>query len=235
VFDVPGRIEQFVTHAMTSEEQHRIGDRPRGLGNVGWLDPVDTSARLADLSKQARSVGYDMESLGTICLTDPGRGTRFFLRVPAPLRKNERRFEGPPTESHEYDPKVADGELAPVYDIPPSVIILHHKRGFPPFLHGQPWALEGPIRASKRLIRIVCELWPFRPEAKSHWVRFRGRDVAARRGFEPRSEDPKSPVLPLHHRAMKQPEREKKRRCSATVAHTALQAKYMVAHSDNTG
>jgi len=57
VFDAGGRIEQFVTHGLTRQEQERIGRPPEGLGVLGWLRDLQEPLRLGDLTKHPRAVG----------------------------------------------------------------------------------------------------------------------------------------------------------------------------------
>ena len=58
VFDAGGRIEKFVTHGLSREEEERIGKPPEGLGVLGWLRDLQEPLRLGDLGKHPRAVGF---------------------------------------------------------------------------------------------------------------------------------------------------------------------------------
>jgi len=77
VIDPSGsRLERFVTHGVSSEEERRIGDPPRGRGILGVLIHDARPLRLHDLTEDPRSVGFP-----------PGHPTmRTFLGVPIMLR-----------------------------------------------------------------------------------------------------------------------------------------------------
>ena len=77
VIDPSGsRLERFVTHGVTSEEERRIGDPPRGRGILGVLIHDARPLRLHDLTEDPRSVGFP-----------PGHpAMRAFLGVPIMLR-----------------------------------------------------------------------------------------------------------------------------------------------------
>lgn len=58
LFDASGNIQEFITHGISQEEQARIGDLPRGLGLLGWLQELQQPFRLADLTRHSRAVGF---------------------------------------------------------------------------------------------------------------------------------------------------------------------------------
>lgn len=58
IFDEEGRIREFITHGISSEERERIGRLPQGLGILGLLQDQQRPLRLADLTQHARSVGF---------------------------------------------------------------------------------------------------------------------------------------------------------------------------------
>ena len=94
VFDLRGRVEEFITHGLTQEERERIGNLPEGLGILGWLQDLQEPLRLGDLTKHPRSVGFPdnhprmktflgapvrhaEEALGNIYLTEKANGADF--------------------------------------------------------------------------------------------------------------------------------------------------------------
>ena len=58
VFDSSGRIQEFITSGITPEERSLLGDPPKGLGLLGYLNEIQEPLRLADLSQHSRSVGF---------------------------------------------------------------------------------------------------------------------------------------------------------------------------------
>jgi PAS domain S-box-containing protein len=94
VFDEAGRILEFITHGITTEERDRIGELPQGLGILGWLHELQQPLRMAELSRHPRSVGFpphhppmktflgaplrhQQEKLGNLYLTEKERGAEF--------------------------------------------------------------------------------------------------------------------------------------------------------------
>ena len=58
VFDGSGQIEEFITSGITPEQRRMLGDLPRGLGLLGYLNEIQEPLRLADLTQHSRSVGF---------------------------------------------------------------------------------------------------------------------------------------------------------------------------------
>ena len=58
VFDDSGNLQAFITHGITEEERKRIGDPPKGLRILGWLQHLQKPIRLANLADHPRSVGF---------------------------------------------------------------------------------------------------------------------------------------------------------------------------------
>jgi PAS domain S-box-containing protein len=58
VFDIEGRVQEFITSGMSREERDGIGDRPQGLGLLGLLHQEQSPLRLTDLTSHPRSVGF---------------------------------------------------------------------------------------------------------------------------------------------------------------------------------
>ena len=58
VFDDSGRVQDFITSGITPEERLLLGDLPKGLGVLGYLNEVREPLRLADLTRHPRSVGF---------------------------------------------------------------------------------------------------------------------------------------------------------------------------------
>ena len=58
VFDDSGRVREFITSGITTEERRLLGDLPKGLGILGYLNEIQEPLRLTDLARHARSVGF---------------------------------------------------------------------------------------------------------------------------------------------------------------------------------
>ena len=56
-FDETGRVLDFITSGITPEERRRVGNWPKGLGMLGYLNEVDGPVRLSDVSGHPKSVG----------------------------------------------------------------------------------------------------------------------------------------------------------------------------------
>jgi PAS domain S-box-containing protein len=94
VFDDSGWVQEFITHGISQEERAQIGALPHGLGLLGWLQDLQQSLRLDDLSQHPRSVGFPPnhppmqtflgaplrhrdEKLGNVYLTEKAGGIDF--------------------------------------------------------------------------------------------------------------------------------------------------------------
>ena len=51
VFDDSGRVREFITSGITTEERRLLGDLPKGLGILGYLNEIQEPLRLADPSR----------------------------------------------------------------------------------------------------------------------------------------------------------------------------------------
>ena len=58
VLDDEGKLKRFISVGMTDEEEKRISHPPRGHGLIGALMDVEEPIRLADVTRDPRSVGY---------------------------------------------------------------------------------------------------------------------------------------------------------------------------------
>jgi len=59
VLDIEGKLIQFITVGMSTEEIKRISHSPRGLGLIGALMRGDSgSIRIPEMTRDARSVGF---------------------------------------------------------------------------------------------------------------------------------------------------------------------------------
>ena len=58
VLDASGRIREFITSGITHEQRRLLGEPPRGLGVLGYLNEVQEPVRLADLTQHSHSVGF---------------------------------------------------------------------------------------------------------------------------------------------------------------------------------
>ena len=93
-FDESGGLGNLITSGITPEERRRLGDPPRGLGLLGYLNEIEGSLRVADISGHASSVGFPEnhppmktflgsplrfqgERLGNIYLTEKEGGREF--------------------------------------------------------------------------------------------------------------------------------------------------------------
>ena len=57
-FDVAGDIETLITSGITPEERGRLGDLPKGLGLLQYLNKIEEPLRLVDIATHPRSVGF---------------------------------------------------------------------------------------------------------------------------------------------------------------------------------
>lgn len=78
IVDPAGRIEQFVTAGITTEERARIGPLPRGHGMLGLIIREGRSFRIPDIASHPDSVGFPphhppMHSLLGVPITLRGR------------------------------------------------------------------------------------------------------------------------------------------------------------------
>ena len=86
-FDEDGAIGEFFTSGMTGDERRRMGDLPRGLGLLGYLNEVREPLRLRDIGGHPRSVGFPEghpqmrtflgDAVGNIYLTEKEGGREF--------------------------------------------------------------------------------------------------------------------------------------------------------------
>ena len=93
-FSESGDLGDLITSGITPEERRRLGDPPKGLGLLGYLNEIEGSLRLPDISGHASSVGfpanhppmktflgsplrYQGERLGNIYLTEKEGGREF--------------------------------------------------------------------------------------------------------------------------------------------------------------
>ena len=96
VFDDSGCIQDFITSGITPEERRLLGDLPKGLGLLGYLNEIREPLRLTDLNQHCRSVGFPEnhpamktflgapirhlgEPVGNIYLTEKEGGQEFTL------------------------------------------------------------------------------------------------------------------------------------------------------------
>ena len=95
-FGASGSIETLMTSGITPEERGRLGDLPKGLGLLQYLNEIEGPLRLADIGTHPRSVGFPEghppmktflgtpvlhlgERLGNIYLTEKEGGREFSL------------------------------------------------------------------------------------------------------------------------------------------------------------
>jgi len=58
VLDDSGRIREFITSGITPEQRRLLGEPPKGLGVLGYLNEVQEPVRLTDLAQHSHSVGF---------------------------------------------------------------------------------------------------------------------------------------------------------------------------------
>ena len=58
VFDDQGRVQEFLTSGITSEEARQVGKRPRAIGLLGYLRNVHQPLRLGDIAEHPTTVGF---------------------------------------------------------------------------------------------------------------------------------------------------------------------------------
>ena len=147
-FGAPGSIETLITSGITPEERGRLGDLPKGLGLLQYLNEVEEPLRLANIASHSRSVGFPKghptmrtflgtpvrhqgESLGNIYLTEKEGGREFtpddeeslvmFASQAAVVIANARRY----TEEH----RAKDDLEALVNTSPVGVLVFDAKTG----------------------------------------------------------------------------------------------------------
>ena len=93
-FGESGDLGDLITSGITPEERRRLGDPPKGLGLLGYLNEIEGSLRLPDISGHPSSVGFPEnhppmktflgsplrfqgERLGNIYLTEKEGGREF--------------------------------------------------------------------------------------------------------------------------------------------------------------
>ena len=93
-FDASGGIETLITSGITPEERGRLGDLPKGLGLLQYLNEIEEPLRLADIASHPKSIGFPKghptmrtflgtpvrhqgERLGNIYLTEKEGGWEF--------------------------------------------------------------------------------------------------------------------------------------------------------------
>ena len=96
VFDDSGHVQDFITSGITPEERRLLGDLPKGLGILGFLNEIREPLRLADLTQHPKSIGFPEhhppmrtflgapirhlgEPVGNIYLTEKEGGREFTL------------------------------------------------------------------------------------------------------------------------------------------------------------
>ena len=94
VFDDLGQVRDFFTSGITPQERNLLGNLPKGLGLLGYLNEIGEPLRLSDIGMHCRSVGFPKnhpvmktflgmpirhlgDSVGNIYLTEKGDGQEF--------------------------------------------------------------------------------------------------------------------------------------------------------------
>ena len=180
-FDDSGGIETLITSGITPEERGRLGDLPKGLGLLQYLNEVEEPLRLANIASHPRSVGFPKghptmktflgtpvrhqgERLGNIYLTEKEGGQEFtaddeeslvmFASQAAVVIANARRY----TEEHRAK---ADLE-ALVNTSPVGVLVFDAKTGDLVSLNQEARRIVRGLRAPGRSQTEILSVLTFR-------------------------------------------------------------------------
>ena len=180
-FGAPGSIETLITSGITPEERGRLGDLPKGLGLLQYLNEVEEPLRLANIASHPRSVGFPKghptmrtflgtpvrhqgESLGNIYLTEKEGGREFtpddeeslvmFASQAAVVIANARRY----TEEH----RAKDDLEALVNTSPVGVLVFDAKTGDLVSLNQESRRIVHGLRAPGRSQTEILSVLTFR-------------------------------------------------------------------------
>ena len=147
-FDDSGSIETLITSGITPEERGRLGDLPKGLGLLQYLNEIEGPLRLADIAGHPRSVGFPenhppmktflgtpirhwSESLGNIYLTEKEGGREFTLEDEETLVMFASQAAMAITNARRYrDEQRARADLEALVNISPvGVLVFDAKTG----------------------------------------------------------------------------------------------------------
>ena len=180
-FGASGSIETLITSGITPEERGRLGDLPKGLGLLQYLNEVEEPLRLANIASHPRSIGfpkghptmrtflgtpvrYQGESLGNIYLTEKEGGREFtpddeeslvmFASQAAVVIANARRY----TEEHR-----AKDDLEALVNISPvGVLVFDAKTGDLVSLNQESRRIVRGLRAPGRSQTEILSVLTFR-------------------------------------------------------------------------
>ena len=180
-FGAPGSIETLITSGITPEERGRLGDLPKGLGLLQYLNEVEEPLRLANIASHSRSVGFPKghptmrtflgtpvrhqgESLGNIYLTEKEGGREFtpddeeslvmFASQAGVVIANARRY----TEEH----RAKDDLEALVNTSPVGVLVFDAKTGDLVSLNQESRRIVHGLRAPGRSQTEILSVLTFR-------------------------------------------------------------------------
>ena len=180
-FGAPGSIETLITSGITPEERGRLGDLPKGLGLLQYLNEVEEPLRLANIASHPRSVGFPKghptmrtflgtpvrhqgKSLGNIYLTEKEGGREFtpddeeslvmFASQAAVVIANARRY----TEEH----RAKDDLEALVNTSPVGVLVFDAKTGDLVSLNQESRRIVHGLRAPGRSQTEILSVLTFR-------------------------------------------------------------------------
>ena len=180
-FGASGSIETLITSGITPEERGRLGDLPKGLGLLQYLNEVEEPLRLANIASHPRSIGfpkghptmrtflgtpvrYQGESLGNIYLTEKEGGREFtaddeeslvmFASQAAVVIANARRY----TEEH----RAKDYLEALVNTSPVGVSVFDAKTGDLVSLNQESRRIVRGLRAPGRSQAEILSVLTFR-------------------------------------------------------------------------
>ena len=180
-FGAPGSIETLITSGITPEERGRLGDLPKGLGLLQYLNEVEEPLRLANIASHSRSVGFPKghptmrtflgtpvrhqgKSLGNIYLTEKEGGREFtpddeeslvmFASQAAVVIANARRY----TEEH----RAKDDLEALVNTSPVGVLVFDAKTGDLVSLNQESRRIVHGLRAPGRSQTEILSVLTFR-------------------------------------------------------------------------
>ena len=180
-FDDSGSIETLITSGITPEERGRLGDLPKGLGLLQYLNEIEGPLRLADIAGHPRSVGLPEghppmktflgtpvlhlgERLGNIYLTEKEGGREFTLEDEETLVMFASQAGMAIVNARRYsDEHRARADLEALINISPvGVLVFDAKTGDLVLLNQESRRIVRGLRASGRSQAEILSVLTFR-------------------------------------------------------------------------
>ena len=180
-FDDSGSIETLITSGITPEERGRLGDLPKGLGLLQYLNEIEGPLRLADIAGHPRSVGFPEghppmktflgtpvlhlgERLGNIYLTEKEGGREFTLEDEETLVMFASQAGMAIVNARRYsDEHRARADLEALVNISPvGVLVFDAKTGDLVLLNQESRRIVRGLRASGRSQAEILSVLTFR-------------------------------------------------------------------------